>query len=464
MPRKKKGSPYYRVQRKNLPGYGDTGLLSTRTTSLKRAREMEDLLQWLADEEAYDVLDALRPTTAGASGRVTLADVLRAKKEGRFSSWRRTLDDPPLAGALREFAKSVRYNNHKLGLRHVLRVTTEPGGPRLAPKGARLSWLTEARHINAVTSRLLSEGYEPNTVRVSVWYALSKLFRHHYGESRKREIMADAARPHADDARDVWLTARDVHRLVSACEWEVRMALLLMAGLGVDVKPMLALRVRDFDPARWTLYVPDTKTRSRRRTADLPPVLVYALAQLADGRAESDPVLNLSRGQLNHRWRKAREAARLTVETGFSTDLRMKDLRHTFAVHYLKGGGNVAGLAGRMGHTHQAQSLAYAKHEASGTSDVEAAAASLGLALPPRLRAELDELAPRPEERAEAAVEMPAWWFDRSALPRVEAEDGAVATLSVVRGYAERGTAGWTTDAEGRRAYEAGLRERRAAS
>src|SRR5690606_39604889 len=83
MPRKKGNSPYYKVQRKNLPGYGDTGLLSTRTKSLRRAQEMEDLLEWLADEEMYDLLDALKPQVRGGSGRLTIPKLLRAKKENR---------------------------------------------------------------------------------------------------------------------------------------------------------------------------------------------------------------------------------------------------------------------------------------------------------------------------------------------------------------------------------------------
>src|SRR5690606_31150585 len=142
MPRKKGNSPYYKVQRKNLPGYGDTGLLSTRTKSLRRAQEMEDLLEWLADEEMYDLLDALKPQVRGGSGRLTIPKLLRAKKENRLAEVRRGLLDPPLEQALREFAHHVTYENFRRGLRHLLRLTTAPGGPKLAPAGARLSWLT----------------------------------------------------------------------------------------------------------------------------------------------------------------------------------------------------------------------------------------------------------------------------------------------------------------------------------
>lgn len=456
MPERRPNSRFWKVRRRHLPGYGDTGLLSTGSTSVKRAREMEDLLEWLADEEAWDVLDALRPVSRGARGRTTLADVLRAKKENRFASFRRQLDDPPLDEALRAFAMLRRYDPHKRGIRHVLRIATEPGGPRLAGLRPRLSWLTRPKNLDRLTHHLIGvEGYKPNTVRVWVWQSISKLLVHHYGEARKNAIFAEADRPGEDDSRDVWLLAGDVHRVVSACEWEVRMVLLLMAAVGIDVKPLLALRVRDFDSERWTLFVPDTKNRARLRTVDLAPAVVYALLQLTDGRAPEDSVVSLSRSQLNYRWRKAREAAKLTVETGFRTDVRLKDLRHTFAVHYLKGGANVAALSNRMGHLQQIQSLAYAKHETRGTDDVEAASASMGLQLPPRLAAELEQRAPRPGSTASQTLEMPAWWFDRHALPRIEGEE-----VSGIRGYAERGTAGWESTGEGRRAYERGLRER----
>lgn len=453
MPKKKPNSPYYKVQRKNLPGYGDTGLLSTRTTSLKRAREMEAALEWLADEMAYDVLDALRPRGRGESGRLTLADVLRARKEGRFADLRRTLSDPPLAEAVRAFASRVTYANYKLGLRHVLRLTTESGGAHLAPAGARLSWLTDARHLNLITAQLLAEGYKPNTIRVSVWHAVAQLLRHHYGAGRARDVMAEAQRPAAHDARDVWLTAADVHRVVSACEWEVRMALLVMAATGVDVGPLLRLRVRDFDAGARTLFVPDTKTASRRRTVDLAAPATLALVALQDGRTGvSNPLVTLTRGQLNYRWRLARTSAGLTTETGYRETVRLKDLRHTFAAHYLKGGGNIGALAGRMGHDREAQSLQYARHEASGSADMEGTARSLGLTLPPALVAELDRVAPWNGDTAEAAapVEMPGWWFDRNAAPRTDDASGAHAP----KVYLARGTAGWAGAGEAHRSYE----------
>jgi hypothetical protein len=227
------------------------------------------------------------------------------------------------------------------------------------------------------------------------------------------------------------------------------MALVLMASVGIDVKPLLSLRVRDFDAATWGLWVPDTKNTSRKRLIHVHPVGAYVLALLARGgsdtaRPAGTPLLTLTRGQMNHRWRLAREAAGLTRATGFRDDVRVKDLRHTFAVHYLQGGGNLAGLMNRMGHTRGTQSLAYAKHEHRGMSDMEAAAAALGLRLPDRLATELEAIAPAPAARTEDAVEMPAWWFDRTAPAISEAGE-----MRVVKAYSERGTAGFAEDPKG---------------
>jgi integrase len=319
----------------------------------------------------------------------------------------------------------------------------------MAPPSARLSWLTTPANVNGIMRAMVAEGYAPRTVQNSAWGALSKLLQHHYGKARTAAVLTECSCPTANDARDVWLTPAECHRVVSACEWEMRMALVLMASVGIDVKPLLALRVRDFDATTWGLWVPDTKNTSRKRLIHVHPVGAYVLALLARGdtseaRSGGTPLIALTRGQMNHRWRLAREAAGLTRATGFRDDVRVKDLRHTFAVHYLQGGGNLAGLMNRMGHTRGTQSLAYAKHEHRGMSDMEAAAAALGLRLPERLAAELEAIAPAPAPKTEDAVAMPAWWFDPTAPAISEAGE-----MRVVKTYSERGTAGFAEDPKG---------------
>ena len=88
MPYKRKESPYYMVRRKRLPGYGDTGVISSRVTSKKLAQDMERCLEVLANKALFDstwygLLDAIcRQHT------VTLPKLLKAHNSGN-------LDPPP---------------------------------------------------------------------------------------------------------------------------------------------------------------------------------------------------------------------------------------------------------------------------------------------------------------------------------------------------------------------------------
>ena len=89
MPFKKGNSPYWKIRRKRLPGFGDSGTPSTRVKSKALARQMERLLDEIAergltDSRWHDVLRALRPTVRGMPGQITLPELLKAKHEGRL--------------------------------------------------------------------------------------------------------------------------------------------------------------------------------------------------------------------------------------------------------------------------------------------------------------------------------------------------------------------------------------------
>lgn len=405
--------PYWYVQLR-LPAFGDTGTLSTRTSSKRKAERYEDLLRWLDDNEHWEILEGLRPEGRGQSGKVTLPEVYRARRENRIREMKRKLTDPLLKDAIAAAGKNISYNNHLVGLRHVL---------ALAPEKARLSWATKPRHINGMIAQLRAKGLEDNSIRNSVWGGLSKLFQHHYGKSHAADILAEAERPSRDDRRDVHLTPQDIYDLISKCEWEMRMYLVLLLSLGIDKGPTLRLRVRDVDLDRWTIYIRDTKNENRPRTIDCPPAAVLALQLLCEGKNQNDRIIELSRGQVNYRWRLAREACEME-------GVREKDLRHTFAVHYLHGGGNVAALQHRLGHKRGTQSLDYARHEAKGVADMQAAAEKMGLRLPDELREQL----PDRSVKKQTEHEIPAWWYEPEKGPQGPSR------------YQKRGTAGWSRE------------------
>jgi integrase len=333
----------------------------------------------------------------------------------------RRVNDPLLEEAVTAFAQTLDYENHRLGARHFLRITVDPSDPLLAGKGARVSWLYEPSHIDRCVRHMIeTEGYKPNTVKNGLWGFLSKFLQDRLGTPDARAILREADRPSEDDRRDVVLSPEALHRVISASEWEVRMFLLIKASTGIDKTPILRIRGRDVDEENWSLFVRDTKTRERSARIDLPPVAMYALQMLLEDRRPEERAFRLSKGQLDYRWRKARKAAGLTPENGYEEGVRLKDLRHTFAAHYLRGGGNIAGLMGRLRHSREEQSLMYGRHETNGHSDMQGAAEAMGLELPDPLKEDLSE----PESNGRADWKIPEWWFDPSEPPRLPGEDG----------------------------------------
>ncbi len=425
MPFKASNSPYYKVEI-TLPGYGKTPRLSAKTKRKALARKMEDALRYIWDDGRRDLIEALEPRGKGQGGRIDLPTLYHAWRQDALQSLERRLNDPPLADAVRQYARTLDYNNHRRGARHVLRMATEPSGPLLAGEQARLSWLYDSAHLDQLLQYMIHEdGYAVNTVRNEPYGFLSKFLRHRLGEADAHQILAEVDRPSEDDRREVWLTPDDVRRVVSASEWEVRMFLVLTTSTGIDKTPALRIERRDVDFDKWTLFVRDTKTKSRTRSLQLAPVALFAL-QLLFKHNSGDTAFDLRKGQLDYRWRKARRIAGLTPEDGFEDGVRLKDLRHTFAVHYMKGGGSIAGLQGRLGHSRGAQSMMYARHEVEETTDMEEAAKSMGLTLPDALREELpDRSSPEQTENS-----IPAWWFDPDEPPRrIDGEEDE--TLSV---------------------------------
>ena len=409
------------------------------------ATQMESCLIHVAERGHHQLLEALKPQSAGRGGRIDLPALYHAWRRNDLRGLRQRLNDPRLRKAVADYKEQVTYGPTERGLRHLIRLAIMPNGPCLAGKGARLSWLHEPANIDKLTSAMIAEDYKENTVQISLWTAISKLLQQHLSKHEVKKIMGEARRPKADDRRDVVLSAHDLHRVISASEWEVRMFLLLKASTGIDKSPLLRIRRRDVDFKERTLYVRDTKTKKRRATIDLPSVAILCLQLLLKGKRGDKKAFDLTKGQIDYRWRKARKRAGLTREDGFESGVRLKDLRHTFAAHYVKAGGNIAGLMDRLRHEREHQSLMYARYESKGTEDMDSTADAMGLTVPRKLE---DELLSPEETEASKEHEMPTWWFKRSEPGRLRKESGTVRRFGETKQYTERGAAGWADDPE----------------
>ena len=110
MPYKRDSSRYYYVRRRNLPGYGDTGRLSSRSTQKRVARDMERLLEDIAqrallDPSWYELLDGVCRYKS-----TSLSDLLRAKTSGTLLSLKQNLRDPLLCDAKDAYLAAAERN------------------------------------------------------------------------------------------------------------------------------------------------------------------------------------------------------------------------------------------------------------------------------------------------------------------------------------------------------------------
>jgi len=442
MPFKASNSSKYKVEIV-LPGYGETPRLSTKSERKAMAEKMEQALRHIWADGHYELVEALEPRGPGRGGQIDLPTLYHAWRRDELDVLNRRINNPPLEDAVKAFAETLDYENHRLGARHLLRITVEPSGPLLAGKEARVSWIYEPGHIDRCVEHMIEEdGYKPNTVRNGLWGFVSKLLQEELSESEARSILGEAERPTEDDRRDVILSPRALHRVISASEWEVRMFLILKASTGIDKSPILRIRRRDVNEEKWTLLVRDDKTQERRARIDLPAVAMYALQVLLKGRNPGEKAFRLSKGQLDYRWRKARKDSGLTPENGYEDGVRLKDLRHTFAAHYVQAGGNIAGLKGRLRHKREAQSLMYARYETNGNDDMQKAAEAMGLELPDHMEQDLTE----PESEDESELQIPEWWFEPSEPPRLPGSDGPEILDVPKRGGLGGGRKGYSAD------------------
>jgi integrase len=96
-------------------------------------------------------------------------------------------------------------------------------------------------------------------------------------------------------------------------------------------------------------------------------VVVQLLSEEAAGRTAGDRLFPLTEGQARDAW----EAVR--VEVG-RPGLRFKDLRHIFAIDYLKGGPALRQLQGALGHDCMDPTMRYIGYEPSTSPERMAAA------------------------------------------------------------------------------------------
>ena len=102
----------------------------------------------------------------------------------------------------------------------------------------------------------------------------------------------------------------------------------------------------------------------RADSLDLHPTLAEELARLRGTRRHAQPDDRVFLNRYGRPWRDPRRAwkkALVAAKLDHLSGLRIHDLRHTFATHFLEGGGAVTDLQAQLGHTNLATTQRYAE-------------------------------------------------------------------------------------------------------
>lgn len=240
-----------------------------------------------------------------------------------------------------------------------------------------------------------------NSVRRTLYRAVSLLLRHELGRAERNRILDDVHFPSVDDTREVIVEPAEIARLLQTCDAvaertgnpayrELRVAVRLMLQTSADRGVVFAgktaageargLRVRDVRIYQkeggeivGEAFLPDPKTKDRPRTVPMTDGLCRELLVLADGKDADDAVFSVSYQQVDAMWRRVRGEAELK-------DLRIKDLRSVAAIYGERAGVPLTVMARALGHGDESMTRRYQRHQAVMSPDQAGAIeAAMGL-------------------------------------------------------------------------------------
>lgn len=307
---------------------------ATGTSDKKLADRMGRMIDTLADQRRWDVLDAID------AKRVTVGEVwdayqmngldamlARTRAESlvaRIAAWEATLPNAPRT--ITSYVQKVRA---------------------LLPVGMLSTDLT-AGWINDVIAALPHS----SGTRQQYLHALSLFVDYLVGHGvlptnpiHQRGLVR---RPKVNKPRTMWHFEDEDLRLVNAAPEPFRSYFALVHGSGAERDAALAMVRRDVDTDAWTLHIPGTKNANRdRRGVPLdawarPIVLAHCKGLLPDA-----PLFpGLTSREVNNAHVDARTAAKLP---GY----QLRDARHSFGIRHLIRGEPLWKVSKWLGHSNE---------------------------------------------------------------------------------------------------------------
>nr|WP_246372129.1 site-specific integrase [Gordonia humi] len=296
-----------------------------------------------------------RSFTSERAARAFEAELTTAKHQGRFIDPRRG-DDVELRSVYDDWIATRQDVTAKVkrGFEDNWRLHVEP---------AFGSWPVSRVDRRAVQEWINGMDAAPRTIR---WRhsVLAQVLDHAIAEGLAvRNVARLAVLPKLVEADHVYLTADEVEGLAAVCG-DQGYVVTILAYTGLRWGELTGLNVGDVNLARRRIAVRRsmtqvggkltagaTKSRAGRRTVPIPGALVPLLRDLTAGRPRSAPVVMSPRGARLSRenWVRAVGWRERTAEIGYP-NLRIHDLRHTYASLARSAGADLRLLQVAMGH------------------------------------------------------------------------------------------------------------------
>lgn len=367
---KRKESPFYQIRRRRLPGYGDTGILSSGFKHRRTAEAAERVLEELAELALFDqkwtkLLDAVCKHKT-----VSVTELMQAKRDRRLDALSQNLSDPLVLEVINKQRSRGVDKSHRIGY-DILESLITPEH--------RLSHL-DSRVILDLCHRAEGEGRKRNSVRRTLYRAISTLIRQEYGKSRRNQIFDDINFPAENDRRDVHLTTDEVAQLIRSALnlGYVEMALIIRMALqtsadrgvllggpkrrGLLVQDLEIWQDHETDTLDGTVFLYDTKDENRSRRIALTHQLCTALIAQCRTRQPHERVFSTLYSQMDYKWRRIRIDAELS-------HVRFKDLRQQISQYGEEAGVPLTVVQRAMGHSDEAMTRRYQQRQVVWTRD-----------------------------------------------------------------------------------------------
>ena len=386
MPFKRTGSDIY-YTKASLAPYGRIPYLSTGFRRKRRAEAAERALQKAARLRLEHIV------RGAMEGTLPIPDVLAAAEQEALATLNESLDPgnwqaqrviPELEAFERKHSDDRIRRGARLLMEYAPQLAQIPRNRRgrtLDPAGevpegqVLLSEFVERTFLmNLLDMIQEGEGMSDAALLRSVWRAIADFLEAQLGKAERNRLLTNVPRPRSAKARRVRKSEEEQRALIGQMK-EVGFDVGLIAlYTGADRKPILELRVRDWDRKAGTLSVPDEKTDTRFRRLSVSAPVKGILARAARGKKPEDRLFPLTKYQVCNRFRdQVREP--LAKDDSSWSDFRFKDLRHLFAQNTIESGTRLRDLKELMGHAEIKTTLGYLWIEPVGCAEAMEGAA-----------------------------------------------------------------------------------------